>query len=177
MRAAGATKERHGGNRGQKLRSDRYEIGRRNIQRDLNKLSNVFPLTCDKHKPAGWSWNKDADNFDMPVLDPVAAMTLHLAKAHLERLRPPGACESLARQLKKAEAVLDNLPHGGRRTWPRRVRVIPVGQPSRQPNVRPDAERDASMRRSLQCRGRTIARRAATVLRLGILKKREKCSR
>ncbi|MGZ3416865.1 MAG: helix-turn-helix transcriptional regulator [Polyangiales bacterium] len=35
-------------------------IDRRSIQRDLHKLSVVFPIVCDDtHKPFGWSWMRD----------------------------------------------------------------------------------------------------------------------
>ncbi len=44
-----------------RLREHGLAIDRRSIQRDLQKLSSVFPLVCDdRHKPYGWSWTRDA---------------------------------------------------------------------------------------------------------------------
>jgi predicted DNA-binding transcriptional regulator YafY len=40
-----------------RLRAEGFPIDRRSIQRDLQKLSTVFPIVCDDaHKPYGWSW-------------------------------------------------------------------------------------------------------------------------
>ncbi len=42
------------------LRAEGYVVDRRSIQRDLHKLSTVFPIVCDDaHKPYGWSWMRD----------------------------------------------------------------------------------------------------------------------
>jgi len=39
-----------------KLGDEGFHVTRRTIQRDLHRLSRAFPLTCDDHKPTGWSW-------------------------------------------------------------------------------------------------------------------------
>jgi predicted DNA-binding transcriptional regulator YafY len=42
------------------LREQGQHIDRRSIQRDLHKLSALFPIVCDdSHKPFGWSWMRD----------------------------------------------------------------------------------------------------------------------
>lgn len=43
-----------------------YVVSLRTIQRDLNKLSERFPLKSDDSKPQGWWWAKDAGVLDIP---------------------------------------------------------------------------------------------------------------
>ena len=44
-----------------------FDVSKRTIERDLQSLSEVFPLVCDdRDKPFGWSWNKGAASFDLP---------------------------------------------------------------------------------------------------------------
>ena len=41
----------------QTLLGDGFEVTERTVQRDLNELSCIFPLTVDdSEKPFGWSW-------------------------------------------------------------------------------------------------------------------------
>lgn len=45
-----------------RLQSVGFETTIRTIQRDLNKLSGVFPLLTDNAKPQGWSWQGGVKN-------------------------------------------------------------------------------------------------------------------
>lgn len=61
------------------LEGEGFEITERSIQRDLNELSCSFPLCCDsREKPYGWSWQKDAESFDLPGLTIPEALTLSM---------------------------------------------------------------------------------------------------
>ena len=50
----------------QKLEDADFNIDLRTIQRDLNQLSEVLPLTSDQAKPQGWAWKEAAEQFDIP---------------------------------------------------------------------------------------------------------------
>jgi len=65
-----------------------YPTSRRTIQRDLDKLSVEFPLVTDGNKPSGWSWQEDAEIFDVPGMDTSAALTFHMVDTYLSRLLP-----------------------------------------------------------------------------------------
>ncbi len=51
------------------LEDRQYKITLRSIQRDLNKLSMIFPLIGDNARPQGWYWRADSAQFSLPALD------------------------------------------------------------------------------------------------------------
>jgi predicted DNA-binding transcriptional regulator YafY len=113
-----------------RLRGEGYEISRRTIQRDLEKLSRIFPLHCDdQSKPYGWSWSRDAEGFALPGMSPTAALTLRLVDAHLATLLPPSVRTALQPYVLGAGKVLDGIGDNPLRAWPEKIRVIPAGQP------------------------------------------------
>lgn len=119
-----------GGELEARLRGEGYEITRRTIQRDLEKLSRIFPLLCDgQSKPYGWSWSRDAEGFALPGMSPTTALTLRLVDAHLATLLPPSVRSGLQPYVISAGKVLDGIGDNPLRGWPEKIRVIPAGQP------------------------------------------------
>ena len=113
-----------------RLRGEGDEITRRTIQRDLEKLSRIFPLLCDgQSKPYGWSWSRDAEGFALPGMSPTTALTLRLVDAHLATLLPPSVRSGLQPYVIGAGKVLDGIGDNPLRGWPEKIRVIPAGQP------------------------------------------------
>ena len=113
-----------------------FDIDRRSIQRDLMKLSAVFPLECDNRtKPFGWSWSREAAPFDMPGLDLHTALAFRLADQHLRHLLPSTTRAYLAPHFDRAAAVLDELRGGGLGSWPDVVAIVPQGLPLQAPEV------------------------------------------
>lgn len=109
-----------------------YEVSRRTIQRDLERLSGLFPLRCDdRSKPFGWSWQEEADGFSIPGMDPAAALTMRLIDMHLSALLPPTVRRTMQPYIAAAGKVLDRLADNPLRSWPDKVRVVPSGQPLR----------------------------------------------
>jgi predicted DNA-binding transcriptional regulator YafY len=78
----------------------------RTIQRDLHSLSKAFPLVCDDGKPIGWSWRKDAPTFDLPGMDPHAALTFALVEVHLLKALPTGTTSHLQPWFEQARNVV-----------------------------------------------------------------------
>lgn len=78
----------------------------RTIQRDLHSLSKAFPLIFDDGKPIGWSWRKDAPAFDLPGMDPHAALTFALVEAHLLKALPTGTTAHLQPWFEQARNVV-----------------------------------------------------------------------
>jgi predicted DNA-binding transcriptional regulator YafY len=87
-----------------------FDVDLRTVQRDLNNLSEVMPLASDQHKPQGWSWLPNAGQFDMPGLEPQAALAFLMAEAHLCSVLPTSTLDSLRPWFDTARAVLDE--HG-----------------------------------------------------------------
>ena len=105
-----------------------YKITRRTIQRDLEKLSDYFPLMCDdKNTPYGWSWMKSAEVFDIPGIEPNAAVAFSLAEQYLSKLLPQTTVEHLQPYFKAARGVLNTKPDG-LGSWKNKVRIVPQGQ-------------------------------------------------
>ncbi len=113
-----------------KLADRGFEIEQRSIQRDLNKLSAVFPLMRDERsKPYGWSWSKESPTFDMPGMDVHTALAFRLAEEHLGPLLPHATVEDLGPHFLQARHTLENSSALGAHTWATAVQVVPAGLP------------------------------------------------
>ena len=123
----------------QTLRGEGFEVTERTIQRDLNELSTIFPLTVDdREKPFGWSWQKDAQSFDLPGLTIAEALTLILAEQHLSGLLPTTVVTQLKPYFDAARHRLDEEPQPGHgRSWLDKVRTVPPSQPLLAPAIDP----------------------------------------
>lgn len=114
-------------------------ISLRSIQRDLQKLSNFFPLVSDEARPQGWSWEANAEHFSLPALDPQTALTFHMVKQHIEPLLPASTLEYLQPWFRTSESVLAS--HGnGLAKWPQKVRVLPAGMPRLPPIINSEVQ-------------------------------------
>jgi predicted DNA-binding transcriptional regulator YafY len=118
-----------------KLRDEGYAVTRRTIQRDLHQLARTFPLLCDEHRPAGWSWAPDAALIDLPGMDPNTALTFILAERFLASLLPRSTFGRIRPYLTQAQRILDALPMNALGRWPSKVRVIHRGPPLRPPEI------------------------------------------
>jgi predicted DNA-binding transcriptional regulator YafY len=123
----------------QYLSDQGFEVDPRSIQRDLMKLSSLFPLLCDQeHRPYGWSWTRDAPPLHAPGMDVHTALAFRLAEDHLRHLLPDATRAYLSHWFTQARSVLDHLDGNGVAAWPRKVRAIPQGQPVQPPIVLPE---------------------------------------
>ena len=96
----------------------------RTVQRDLNELETLFPITSDGKRPSGWKWTDDAASFDMPNMDPVTALTFTLAGQYLGKMFPKGMLSALAPYQKTALLRLGNSVDSKLSAWPAKVRVM-----------------------------------------------------
>lgn len=120
-----------------RLASADFEVTERTIQRDLQELSEVFPLIADeREKPFGWSWQKDAPSFDLPGLGISEALTLVLVEQHLHNFLPPAALEHLQPYFKAASNALNIAREdAGSKAWLGKVRSVPPTQPLLPPKL------------------------------------------
>ncbi len=118
-----------------RLLAEGFRIHRRSIQRDLMRLSALFPLEChEAARPYGWCWARDASAFDIPGMDAHAALAFWLVREHLEPLLPEATLRELAPHFIRAGEVLDTA-HGGAACWRRKVRVLQRGPALERPAV------------------------------------------
>lgn len=100
------------------------EIDLRTVQRDLVDLSRLYPLVSDEKRPAGWSWSKDALSFDLPIMDPLAALAFRLVRDSMTRMLPRAALAGLDSYFRTADDRLKKLPDSRLSDWPDKVRVV-----------------------------------------------------
>lgn len=118
-----------------KLAEAGYDVTLRSIQRDLNTLSSTLPLISDNAKPQGWSWQLEADQLELPALDPQTALTFRLVENYLRPLLPATTLDYLKPWFQTAEGVLNAVDNNGFSSWPEKIRVLPNGQPLQAPQI------------------------------------------
>jgi predicted DNA-binding transcriptional regulator YafY len=116
-----------------------YNVDLRTIQRDLNNLSTILPLGSDQHKPQGWGWLPNAGQFNIPGLEPQAALAFHMAESHLRTVLPASTLETLRPWFDTARAVLDENGNGLTK-WAKKIRVLPRGLPQKVPAIQPEVQ-------------------------------------
>jgi predicted DNA-binding transcriptional regulator YafY len=121
----------------QSLGNQGFEVTARTLQRDLQQLSQIFPLVVDeREKPFGWSWQRDACSFDLPGMTIPEALTWAMAEQHLKTMLPVSIMEHLQPHFQAARLRLDGEPqpkHG--RAWMDKVRTVPPNQPLLPPQI------------------------------------------
>lgn len=117
----------------ERLRDRGFNVTGRTIERDLHGLSDVFPLMVDdRSKPFGWSWSPGAALEFAPGFSPPQAVSLLLARTHLQPLLPRSMHNELAPLYEMAENALDD---SGWRDWHLRTAVVPTTQRLMPPRV------------------------------------------
>jgi len=118
-----------------------FSIDIRTIQRDLDKLSAIFPLTCEENgKALRWFWAKDAALLDIPGMDQQTALAFRLAAAYVTPLLPPATVHHLEPHFKKAKEILEPKRGAGLSLWPDKVCPIVRGPDLLTPEIRPEVQ-------------------------------------
>jgi len=126
----------------QRLADEGFETTPRTLQRDLVRMSSIYPLLCDdRDKPFGWSWNRDANVHEVPGIDSDTALAFYLAEKHLEPLLPRTTIKRLRPHFKRAEEVLDQADADkGNPAWRNKVRVLQRGPSLKNPSIDGDVQ-------------------------------------
>jgi len=126
----------------QRLADEGFTTTQRTLQRDLVRMSSIYPLLCDdRDKPFGWSWSKDASLLEVPGIDSDTALAFYLAEKHLEPLLPRTTIKRLAPHFKRAEEVLDRADADkGNPAWRNKVRVLYRGPGLKSPTIQSDVQ-------------------------------------
>jgi hypothetical protein len=98
------------------------------VERDLKKLSKLFPLRRDARSARPlWSWASDAPSWEFPGMDAAAALVLSVVLNQARAILPKGALGLLAPMGARTQDVLGAIQD--------RLRVLPWGPPVGPPNV------------------------------------------
>ena len=100
------------------------DVSLRTIQRDLKELSRHFPLQSDEERISGWKWMEDAPIFDVPGMDPHAALAFKMIHLHLGKMLPESCLNFLRPYTQRAGDVLRQLEDGGISQWPKKIARI-----------------------------------------------------
>ena len=121
-----------------------YGITRRQVQRDLERLSGIFPIRPDVEERGharGWSWDRNAALLDLPGMDPRTALMLKLLQQFVPQLLPPTVSDALQPYFQKAEETLKSGARTGLGRWTDCVRVVPREMPLLAPKLDPAVAR------------------------------------
>lgn len=112
----------------EKLQERGFCVNLRSVQRDLLRLSVMFPLISEEKGGRNqWSFTEGA-SLDLRDMEPPTALALSLAEGHLQSLLPQSVLELMAPQFRKAQAYLQSLEKNQLANWSRRVRAVPNGK-------------------------------------------------
>lgn len=114
------------------------DISLRTIQRDLNQISQRFPIESSKTSPQGWRWRSDAPIQSLPHMTSSQAVTFMMVEEHLKHLLPPSLIEEMNPWFDLARYSLST--QNNVRQWINRVRIVPATQPLIPPLVEKTAQ-------------------------------------
>lgn len=118
-----------------------FPIDIRTIQRDLEKLSTIFPLTCEENgKALRWFWMEHAPLLDIPGMDQPTALAFRLAEAYLTPILPPAAVNRLQPHFRKATEILKAGGGTGLSLWPDKICPIIRGPDLFVPKIRSEVQ-------------------------------------
>ena len=118
-----------------------YPVDVRTIQRDLVKLSTVFPLSSmEEGRASRWFWDKEARVMDLPGMDVATALAFRLGQEYLTPLLPKTMLRHLSGHFRRAEELLTGRRASRLGLWPEKVCAITRGPALVQPVIPPDVQ-------------------------------------
>ena len=111
-----------------------YSVSLRTIQRDLDRLSGIFPISCiEQGRAKYWFWTEKDALTQIPDMGAPTALALRMAEEYLQAVLPPPTLELLRPYFKHARAVLADTELGA---WASKVGIIHRGPDLIPPEVR-----------------------------------------
>ena len=110
-------------------------VNERNIQRDLEKLSAVFPIISDNRKPKGWSWAEGGQIVNIPGMDPQTALTFRLVERFMLQMIPPSCLKFIEPHFRTAGNVLEKTHWDHLNVWPEKLVFLSRNQPLLAPDI------------------------------------------
>ncbi len=104
--------------------NEHFPIGKRTVERDLPKLSELLDLTCGE-SPEGnkWSFKSDSLHHFLPAISAEEALSLKLVEEHLKQYLPSQTFAKLNSLFKKSNQVLEKT--GALKQLSNLVRSVP----------------------------------------------------
>lgn len=122
------------------LAREGFKVTKRTVERDLNKLTVLFPLYCnDKSSPWGWRWADEA-HCDLPSLSVSEALSLRLLEDFLKPVLPATLLASMGARFALAKRKLENLEGQRLARWADKVRVVTPALQLLPPRIEPTVQ-------------------------------------
>ncbi|MEA5444599.1 WYL domain-containing protein [Gammaproteobacteria bacterium AB-CW1] len=114
----------------EKLAAEGFDVSKRTVERDLDKLSRWFPIVSDGASPQGWSWSREARGFELPAMSPATALAFLLLNEFSRPLLPNNMQSFLDEHLTRAREILEQTEKNqpGMSHWSELVAVVPRSQ-------------------------------------------------
>lgn len=121
------------------LQNAGFDVGKRQVERDLRDLQTLFALECDdRSAPFGWRWPAGM-SADIPGMTAGEALSLRMLRDAVQPLVAPPLLQALQPRLAAADALLAALPHDtGTVRWQDKVRNVPAALALLAPDVAPE---------------------------------------
>ena len=117
-----------------KRKNPDFDVDIRSVQRSLDQLSRLFPITSDTRGRAHhWCWTEPDALTQIPAMGESTAFVLCLASEYLRSIMPPATLRVLEPYFRHAGRVLEGTALG---SWPERAAIIARG-PALMPPVVP----------------------------------------
>lgn len=118
------------------LNEEGFAVSKRQVERDLNELAAVFPLTCNnKSSPYGWYWAKGAST-ELPGFSAAEALSMYLTEHVVRPLLPATVVEVMAPRFQQARRKLDSLTgQSVLPDWAEKVAHVPPMLPQLPPEL------------------------------------------
>ena len=115
-----------------------FDVTARSVQRSLDKLSLIFPITSEAHGRANhWYWIDKNALTQIPAMGEPTAFVLRLAAEYLKPVMPPTVLARLDAYFEHADRVLGDTALG---RWTDKAMIIRQGPPLRPPAIRDDVQ-------------------------------------
>ncbi|MEW6166793.1 MAG: WYL domain-containing protein [Pseudomonadota bacterium] len=133
-----------------RLKDRGYKGGKRTIERDLAKLSEIFMYTYEADgRSHRWFYPRNERLFELPGMSSACALALLMARDYLVPLLPAVTLDLVKPYFLRAESVLQGELTQPLAGWLQRIRVITPGLPLDAPKVSPEVQ-DAVYRAVLE---------------------------
>ncbi|WP_404397154.1 helix-turn-helix transcriptional regulator [Idiomarina loihiensis] len=120
----------------QHLNDQGFDISKRQVERNLNDLSQSFGITCnDKGQPFGWYWVSSADA-SLPAVSMAEALSLTMVEQVLKPILPATVFDALSPKLNQAKETLNKVNQRYKlASWQEKVAYVPATLPQIPPKV------------------------------------------
>ncbi len=121
------------------LEASGFTVSKRQVERDLKALSEIFPLDCnEKGIPYGWRWTEGRSD-DLPGIALTDAISLRVVEETLRPLLPGSVLKAVEPRFRQAAMKLEAMADGNLTAhWVDKVRTVSPTLPLLPPRITPE---------------------------------------